>query len=68
MGGFVGFLHDLLDPNLAFIFFWLGLVLIVIELIVPGHIFSGTVGTILLMPRGRLVRGAARAADRRRSC
>jgi membrane-bound serine protease (ClpP class) len=48
MGGFVGFLHDLLDPNLAFIFFWLGLGLIVLELIVPGHIFSGTVGTIML--------------------
>ena len=45
----VGFLHDLFDPNLAFIFFWLGLALIVLELIVPGHIFSGTVGTILLI-------------------
>ena len=49
MGGFVSFLHGLLDPNLAFVFFWLGLFLIVIELIVPGHIFSGTVGTILLV-------------------
>jgi membrane-bound serine protease (ClpP class) len=45
----VGFLHDLFDPNLAFIFFWLGLALIVLELIVPGHVFSGTVGTILLL-------------------
>jgi membrane-bound serine protease (ClpP class) len=45
----VGFLHQLFDPNLAFIFFWLGLALIVLELIVPGHIFSGTVGTILLI-------------------
>ena len=44
-----GFLHDLFDPNLAFIFFWLGLALIVLELIIPGHIFSGTVGTILLI-------------------
>lgn len=44
-----GFLHDLFDPNLAFIFFWLGLALIVLELIVPGHVFSGTVGTILLL-------------------
>ena len=25
LGGFFGFLHTLLDPNLAFIFFWLGL-------------------------------------------
>ena len=45
----VGFLHGLFDPNLAFIFFWLGLALIVLELIVPGHIFSGTLGTILLL-------------------
>jgi len=43
------FFHDLFDPNLAFIFFWLGLALIVLELIVPGHVFSGTVGTILLL-------------------
>jgi membrane-bound serine protease (ClpP class) len=49
MGAFVGFLHALLDPNLAFIFFWLGLALIVLELIVPGHIFSGTVGTAMLL-------------------
>ena len=49
MGGFVGFLHTLFDPNLAFIFFWLGLALIVLELIVPGHIFSGTIGTLLLI-------------------
>jgi membrane-bound serine protease (ClpP class) len=43
------FLHSILDPNLAFIFFWLGLLLIVIEIIIPGHIFAGTVGTILLL-------------------
>ena len=49
MGGFFGFLHGLLDPNLAYIFFWLGLALIVLELLVPGHIFSGTVGTIMLV-------------------
>jgi membrane-bound serine protease (ClpP class) len=49
MGGFFGFLHRLLDPNVAFVFFWLGLALIVLEIIVPGHIFSGTLGTILLI-------------------
>jgi len=49
MSAGAGFLHQLFDPNLAFIFFWLGLALIVLELIVPGHIFSGTVGTILLI-------------------
>ena len=43
------FLHGLVDPNIAFIFFWLGLGLIILELIVPGHIFSGTIGTILLL-------------------
>jgi len=45
----IGLLHDLLDPNLAFIFFWLGLGLVVLELIVPGHLVSGTVGLILLI-------------------
>jgi membrane-bound serine protease (ClpP class) len=49
MGAFVGFLHGLFDPNIAFLFFWLGLALIVLELLVPGHIFSGTIGTILLI-------------------
>jgi len=49
MGGFVGFLHTLLDPTLAFVFFWLGLALIVLELLVPGHVFSGTVGTAMLI-------------------
>jgi membrane-bound serine protease (ClpP class) len=49
MNAGVGFLHELFDPNLAFIFFWLGLALIVLELIVPGHVFSGTIGTILLL-------------------
>ncbi len=49
MSPLVGFLHQLFDPNLAFLFFWLGLALIVLELLVPGHIFSGTVGTLLLI-------------------
>jgi membrane-bound serine protease (ClpP class) len=49
MSPLVGFLHTLFDPNLAFLFFWLGLALIVLELLVPGHIFSGTVGTLLLI-------------------
>lgn len=49
LGGFLGFLHELFNPNTAFLFFWLGLALIVLELLVPGHIFSGTVGTILLL-------------------
>jgi membrane-bound serine protease (ClpP class) len=49
LGAFMGFLHGLIDPNLAFIFFWLGLALIVLELLVPGHIFSGTIGTLMLI-------------------
>ncbi|HSL11647.1 MAG TPA: nodulation protein NfeD [Actinomycetota bacterium] len=49
LGGFLGFLHGLFDPTLAFLFFWLGLALIVLELLIPGHVFSGTVGTVLLL-------------------
>ncbi len=49
MGSLVAFLHGLVDPTLAFIFFWLGLALIVLELLVPGHVFSGSVGTVLLI-------------------
>lgn len=49
LGGFLGFLHGLFNPTLAFLFFWLGLALIVLELLIPGHVFSGTVGTILLL-------------------
>jgi len=49
IGGIRGFLHGLVDPNIAFIFFWLGLALIVLELLIPGHIFSGTVGTAMLL-------------------
>jgi membrane-bound serine protease (ClpP class) len=49
LGGLIGFLHRLLDPSLAFIFFWLGLALIVVELLFPGHIVSGTLGAILVI-------------------
>jgi membrane-bound serine protease (ClpP class) len=49
LGGFIGFLHGLLEPSLAFLFFWLGLALLILELIVPGHVFSGTLGTILMV-------------------
>lgn len=49
IGGFLGFLHGLFNPTLAFLFFWLGLALIVLELLIPGHVFSGTVGTVLLL-------------------
>jgi membrane-bound serine protease (ClpP class) len=49
MGAFVGFLHTLLDPNLAFIFFWLGLGLVLLEIIVPGHFLSGFLGVVFLI-------------------
>ncbi len=45
----VAFLHGLFDPDIAFIFFWLGLGLLVLELIIPGHFVSGTIGAILLI-------------------
>jgi membrane-bound serine protease (ClpP class) len=48
LGGFVGFLHSLLDPNLAFIFFWAGLALIAIEFFVPGGI-AGTLGGLMFV-------------------
>jgi len=47
-GAFIGLLHALLDPNLAFVFFWLGLALIAIEFFVPGGV-AGTLGTIMFV-------------------
>ncbi|MEP6476764.1 MAG: nodulation protein NfeD [Actinomycetota bacterium] len=43
------FLHALFDPTLAFIFFWLGLLLVVIELIVPHLGVSGVLGGSMLV-------------------
>jgi membrane-bound serine protease (ClpP class) len=48
LGMFVGFLHALFDPNLAFVFFWVGLALIAIEFFVPGGI-AGTIGVLLFI-------------------
>ena len=48
MGWIASFLHTLLDPNLAFIFFWLGLALLVLELFVPGGV-AGTIGALMLV-------------------
>jgi membrane-bound serine protease (ClpP class) len=42
-------LHGMFDPSLAFLFFWLGLGLIVVELLFPGHLVSGLVGTTMLL-------------------
>ena len=44
-----GFLHALFDPNLAFIFFWVGLLLVIIELIVPHLGVAGILGGSMLV-------------------
>ncbi len=43
------FLHALFDPTLAFIFFWVGLLLVVIELIVPHLGVAGVLGGSMLV-------------------
>lgn len=42
-------LHGLINPNLAFIFFYLGIILIIIELLHPGVSVPGVLGTLLLV-------------------
>jgi membrane-bound serine protease (ClpP class) len=42
-------LHSLVDPDLAFLFFFLGLILIVVELLHPGISVPGLLGTIFLV-------------------
>ena len=48
MGAFFGLLHALFDPNLVFLFFWLGLALIALEFFIPGGV-SGTLGGLMLV-------------------
>ena len=48
MGFFAAFFHALLDPNLAFVFFWLGLAFIVAEFFIPGGIV-GTLGVLMFV-------------------
>jgi membrane-bound serine protease (ClpP class) len=48
-GAAVALLHGLIDPNLAFIFFYLGLILIVIEVLHPGISVPGILGALLLV-------------------
>jgi membrane-bound serine protease (ClpP class) len=45
----VALLHGLIDPNLAFVFFYLGLILIVLEVLHPGISVPGVLGTLLLV-------------------
>src|SRR6266511_3799953 len=46
----VALLHGLVDPNLAFVFFYVGLILIVIEVLHPGISVPGVLGTLLYDP------------------
>lgn len=48
MNPFIRFLHNLLSPDIAFIFFWLGLALLILEIFVPGGV-TGTIGAIMLV-------------------
>lgn len=48
MNPFIRFLHNLLSPDIAFIFFWLGLALLIMEIFVPGGV-TGTIGAIMLV-------------------
>jgi membrane-bound serine protease (ClpP class) len=45
----VSLLHRLIDPNVAFIFFYLGIILIIIEVLHPGVSVPGVLGTLLLV-------------------
>jgi membrane-bound serine protease (ClpP class) len=49
MGLGAAFLHALIDPSLAFLFFFLGLVFIVIELLHPGVSVPGILGSLMLV-------------------
>jgi membrane-bound serine protease (ClpP class) len=49
MSWFPAFLHGLIDPSLAFVFFFLGLILIVTELLHPGLSVPGILGTVLVV-------------------
>ncbi|MEX0832442.1 MAG: nodulation protein NfeD [Actinomycetota bacterium] len=48
MNAGLGFLHGLLDPNVAFIFFWLGLFMIILEFFVPGGVM-GILGGVMFV-------------------
>jgi membrane-bound serine protease (ClpP class) len=45
---FASILHGFLDPNIAFVFFWFGLALLVLELFVPGGV-AGTIGALMFV-------------------
>ena len=48
MSWFFGFLHALLSPDIAFLFFWLGLIFVILEFFIPGGVLGGVGGLMLL--------------------
>jgi membrane-bound serine protease (ClpP class) len=49
LGPGAALLHTLIDPNFAFIFFYVGIILIIVELLHPGVSVPGVLGTLLLI-------------------
>jgi membrane-bound serine protease (ClpP class) len=49
LGAVANFLHSLLTPDLAFILFYIGLALIVVEFITPGLTVPGVIGALSLV-------------------
>ncbi|MGQ0679320.1 MAG: NfeD family protein [Actinomycetota bacterium] len=49
LGALARLLHRLFSPNLAFLFFFLGLGLIAVEIVVPGLSVPGVLGAVLLV-------------------
>ncbi len=45
----VSLLHGLIDPNLAFVFFYLGIILLIVEVLHPGVSVPGVLGTLMLI-------------------
>jgi membrane-bound serine protease (ClpP class) len=45
----VALLHGLIDPNLAFLLFYLGIVLVVVEVLHPGASLPGLLGVLFLV-------------------
>ena len=49
LGPGAALLHGLITPDLAFLFFWVGLVLVVIEVLHPGLSVPGVLGVVMLV-------------------
>ncbi len=49
LGAGAALLHGLISPDLAFLFFWVGLVLVIVELLHPGLSVPGVLGSLMLV-------------------